>query len=64
MPCDLDTLNKSVGEGLIFYQSGEVDSFDKEDPDGDLDIWYHVTGFAQAWKVLEFRGLSWKVLEN
>ena len=21
-------------------------------------------GFAQAWKVLEFRGLSWKVLEN
>ena len=38
MPCDLDTLNKSVGEGLIFYQSGEVDSFDKEDPDGDLDI--------------------------
>ena len=22
------------------------------------------TGFAQAWKVLEFRGLSWKVLEN
>ena len=22
------------------------------------------TGFAQAWKVLEYIGLSWKVLEN
>ena len=38
MSCDLVTLNKSVGEGVIFYQSGEVDTFDKEDPDGDLDI--------------------------
>ena len=26
--------------------------------------WRFITGFAQAWKVLEFRGLSWKVLEN
>ena len=25
---------------------------------------FYCTGFAQAWKVLEFRGLSWKLLEN
>ena len=36
----------------------------------DLCIWkimnkyIQKAGFAQAWKVLEFRGLSWKVLEN
>ena len=23
-----------------------------------------IKGFAQAWKVLKFRGLSWNVLEN
>lgn len=33
-----DTLNKSVGEGKIFYQPDEVDDFDEEDPDDDLDI--------------------------
>ena len=32
------TLNKSVGEGKIFYQPDEVDDFDEEDPDDDLDI--------------------------
>ena len=33
-----DTLNKSVGEGKIFYQPDEADDFDEEDPDDDLDI--------------------------
>jgi hypothetical protein len=32
------TLNKSVVEGKIFYQPDEVDDFDEEDPDDDLDI--------------------------
>lgn len=32
------TLNKSVGEGKIFYQPDEIDDFDEEDPDDDLDI--------------------------
>ena len=38
-----ETLNKSVGEGKIFYQPDEADDFDEEDPDDDLDIWCHVT---------------------
>lgn len=33
-----ETLNKSVGEGKIFYQPDEADDFDEEDPDDDLDI--------------------------
>ncbi|VDI22042.1 Hypothetical predicted protein [Mytilus galloprovincialis] len=33
-----DTLSKSVGEGKIFYQPDEIDDFDEEDPDDDLDI--------------------------
>ncbi|XP_060078246.1 elongator complex protein 5-like isoform X1 [Ylistrum balloti] len=32
------TLNKSVGEGKIFYQPDEADDFDEEDPDDDLDV--------------------------
>ena len=27
-------------------------------------MWICCTGFAQAWKVLEYIGLSWKILEN
>ncbi|XP_052821097.1 elongator complex protein 5-like [Mya arenaria] len=33
-----ETLERSVGEGKIFYQPDEADDFDEEDPDDDLDI--------------------------
>ncbi|XP_074653792.1 elongator complex protein 5-like [Tubulanus polymorphus] len=32
------TLHRSVGDGKIFYQPDEVDDFDEDDPDDDLDI--------------------------
>ena len=49
------TLNFQVFWNLVLDQIAKY----KSDVAG-----HRIPGFAQAWKVLEFRGLSWKVLEN
>ena len=32
--------------------------------EGSIYMYFYITGFAQAWKVLENEGLAWKVLGN
>ena len=54
-------VKKTTGENLAL---GPWPQFERE---RSLPFYWHMehfTGFAQAWKVLEFRGLSWKVLKN
>ena len=47
----------SILERLIYSKIYDIYDF------GNSSKVYN-TGFPQAWKVLEFRGVSWKVLEN